>query len=149
MSHCVKFVLTLFFDIEVGEVHKMNVMTDKKDNNSQDAAHYFSILLEEVRSDFKFAIESVLDMEHRINQRMDDRFEKVDQRFEVIEAVLEEHSRNWVKNEQRWEQNEKRWEENEKRWKETARTLKDIQTTVTAVCHKVSEHDQLLENHLS
>lgn len=145
VPRCVKIVLTLSFDFLKGEVHKINLMTDKK----EDIAHYFSILLEDVRSDFKFAIESVLDMETRINKRMDERFEKVDQRFEVIESVLKEHSQNWVKNEQRWEQNEKRWKENNQKWKETARTLKDIQMTVTAVCHKVSEHDKLLENHVS
>lgn len=134
--------------------------------------HYNAVLIEDLRSEFKFVVEHVSDVERRLTEKIDDSNTEHRERFKTIEAILKLHTemlhengerwkrnedrwnqneRRWEQNDKRWEQNDKRWEENDKRWEENERKLTRIEEKLDHVAEKVERHDhdiQEIKDHL-
>lgn len=106
--------------------------------SQDDPVHYTAVLVEGLRSDFKFVIEKVDGLEERLIRRMDEGFELHDERFDRIEAVLKTHSQMLQDNEGRWQQNDERWKQNDVR-------LERIEGKLNHVIEKVERHDQEIQ----
>ena len=63
-----------------------------KDKSAKEIAHESVIMIESLRSDFKFVIEHMMGVEDRLIKRMDEKFAEHGQRLDVIEGVLRHHS---------------------------------------------------------
>ena len=90
--------------------------------------HYNAILIEDLKSEFRFVVEHMSGIEQRLTDRMDKTDAANNERFDNIEAVLKIHSQMLQENSKRWEANEKRMER--------------IETKLDNVIEKVERHDQ-------
>lgn len=99
---------------------------------------YNAILIEELRSEFKFVIEHVTGVEERLTRRMDEKFEDVRKILTHHSDLLNENGESWKKNEERWQKNEEHWQKNDVR-------LERIEQKLDTVIEKVAEHDITLK----
>jgi uncharacterized protein (DUF3084 family) len=120
---------------------KKKTSKNKKEKPLSSAAqiqHYNALLIEDLKSDFKFVVEHMNGIEKRLTERMDRTDAANQQRFDTIEAILKLHSQHFQKNEERWQKNEERWQKNEER-------LGRIETKLDQVVEKVERHDQEIQ----
>lgn len=116
----------------------------KKDTASaKDNQHYYAVLIEGLRSDFKMLIEKLDGMEARINQRFDETARETEENFKQVGIVLSHHSRLLEQNEQRWENNDKRLDRIETTLARHDKKFDDIDRKLDTLSETLAEHDQI------
>lgn len=134
----------------------------KKTSKKTKVEHYNAVLIEELRSDFKFVVEHATSVEDRLNKKMDVKFEEVDQNFADIRKILhnfgnkfEDIDQNFSditrflnhmvrENNKRFENVDKRLESIDKRFESIDKRFGKLEIMLKPLVHKVIEHDQIL-----
>lgn len=103
--------------------------------SSETIAHYNAVLIEDLRSEFKFVVEHVSSLSDRLDKKFDEQEVKFNERFNIIEAILQDHSC-------RWQENDKRWEENHAYLREMLKLLNRTIDDQDALSQRVDAHDR-------
>ncbi len=106
-----------------------------------------SILLEEMRANFKAVMEHTSGIEERMIQRMDRIQARNEERFDTIESVLRYHSKLHEENAERWKENDLRWQKNDEQWQRTEERLARIDDRLTRVESKLDHINFQVERH--
>ncbi len=101
-------------------------------------AHYYAILAEDLRGQFKALIEYVDGKFAILDRKIDDVRDALSR--EIQDVRLENRLR-WDENDKRWAENDKRWDENDKFWKENALWQRECMTLLKHVDANTDRHD--------
>lgn len=123
----------------------------KKDKQSKDkrrtseketVAHYNAVLIEGLKSDFRFVIEGLEGLRSELKQGMNEKFAEVDENFHTIRLVLQSHSRQFEKIDQRFEQIDHRFEKVNQRFDQIDQRFDQIDQRFEKVDQRFENMDQ-------
>ncbi len=85
-------------------------------NKAETIQHYNAVMIEELKSQFKFVIENMAGVELRLTQRIDALITKNQEEHDCFKLVLHRHSGLFEKIDQRFDKVDERFDSLEKKW---------------------------------
>lgn len=98
-------------------------------------AHYNAVMIEELRSQFKFVIEKSEGVEERTRQLINELHQKTEERFDDVDLVLRKHSEMFVQVDQRFDRLVKKVDGHDQRFESLEHKFDRLEK-------KVDGHDQ-------